>query len=1184
MRKTVTNIPRFSDPALSALFAQIRDGTSSPSVLGLDGVVRSSVAGLLHYVLNRTVMVITATEDEARDAGRELSAFIGEDRVMSFPAWSTPLWDTDLSRERDVAYRRAAALSRLCGGTGGVVVASLAAVLQKVAPLDAVGGYIDIISCGDIISRDSFVEKLAAGGYRSVPLVQEEGDFSVRGHILDIFPPLSPRPCRMELFGDEIESLRVFDPVTQRSAGDMPDFMLVPSQELIVTEERRVHAIEAVRRRSTVIGVSRRRRDRIIDRVESDPSLIDGLMMLPLFYGVSDDLSPRREPETLDTIFDYLPSTAVIVHDDISALTRKTAAIEETIERAIDRARSEERFYCEIASFQLSVRGLERRLCRFSTVIAQTFESPVPVDVLRLRMERPTGLTKTPTRDGTNGMLKPFVDSVTQWFDEGYTVVFLCPEPERERIQSLLESYALPVRVSSRPLLEAALNHDIGDGLLLADGSLSGGFIFPFLRLVVVTEEEIYGKKVVRRRRRRAKEGFFLASFQDLSEGDFVVHIDHGIGRYRGLHRLCVMNSDNDYLLVEYRDGDKLYLPAERLDQLQRYIGADGVIPEMDRLGGTNWEKVKKKVTESVREIAEELVALYAAREVKEGHRFPSPGRTYDEFAASFPYEETPDQAHAIDDVVEDMFDARPMDRLVCGDAGFGKTEVAIRASFTAAMDGKQVAVLVPTTILAEQHYQTFRERFDRYPIVVEALNRFKSKRRQDEIVASLASGQVDIVIGTHRLLQKDIRFKDLGLVIIDEEQRFGVGHKEKLKKMRTLVDVLTLTATPIPRTLQLAFTGVRDLSVIDTPPEDRQSVKVLVSEFTDDIIRDAIVREHKRAGQVFFVHDRVQSIQRMAGHITGLAPEMVVGVAHGQMRTRELEDVMVRFLKKEIDVLVCTRIISSGLDIPAANTIIINRADRFGLSELYQLRGRVGRANEDAYAYLLIPRDGEISKEAQKRLQVVQDFTDPGSGMKVAMQDLEIRGGGSILGVSQSGHVAAVGFEMYTELMERTIQELKSGEPVEEELHPEIQLGVSSFIPDDYMTDTHARLMMYKKISMAGDAGAIAAVRDELDDCYGYVPSQVESLLSIIEIRNRLKRVRGRKMTYDGKDFTVLFDEKSSIDPARIVDLAKKHHRQMSFSPDYVLSFSMPGLGESDILTTARTVLADLEGNGDSI
>ena len=650
---------------------------------------------------------------------------------------------------------------------------------------------------------------------------------------------------------------------------------------------------------------------------------------------------------------------------------------------------------------------------------------------------------------------------------------------------------------------------------------------------------------------------------------------------YRGLQKLSVEKIENDFLLIEYADKDKLYIPVDRLDMIQRYIGPEGFTPKTERLGGSAWEAMKEKVKKSIREVAEELVAIYAAREIMERQAFAPPDRLYEEFSSLFEFEETPDQAHAIEDVHSDMDKSKPMDRLICGDAGFGKTEVALRAAFRSIMESKQVALLVPTTILAEQHYQTFLARFRNYPVRVEVLNRLKTKAEQKQIVEDINQGKVDIVIGTHRLLQKDVQFRDLGLLVIDEEQRFGVADKEKLKKLRTLVDVLTLTATPIPRTLHLSLVGLRDLSIINTPPESRLPIKTYVLEFNEEIVGEAIKRELARGGQVYFLHDRVKSIFTMARYVEKLVPEARTSVVHGQMKPKDIEDAMLRFVHKDSNVLVCTSIISAGLDIPSANTIIINRADRFGLSQLYQIRGRVGRFKEEAFAYLLVPRGAMLSADAQRRLQVILEFTEPGSGFRIASNDLDIRGAGNLLGFSQSGQVSTVGYELYTELMEKTIQELKGEAVMEEEVKPEIHLGIPAFIPAGYMADEHLRLVTYKRISMAGVDDDLAEIRSELIDCYGFVPQEVENLFEGIRIRNLMKKVKGRKMGYDGHQFLIVFQHDSPIDPTKILELTRKKNKGVKLTPDYKLYVPAADLAAGEITSSAERLLKALMPRG---
>jgi transcription-repair coupling factor (superfamily II helicase) len=626
--------------------------------------------------------------------------------------------------------------------------------------------------------------------------------------------------------------------------------------------------------------------------------------------------------------------------------------------------------------------------------------------------------------------------------------------------------------------------------------------------------------------------------------------MDYGVGIYKGLRHLSIGGVSNDYLLLQYLDGDKLYIPVDRLNLVQRYIGGDGRPPKLDKLGSGSWERAKKRVKAAVAEMVKEILDLYAARQVFNGFGFSPLDQSYREFEATFEYEETPDQTKAIEEVMRDMGNPKPMDRLICGDVGYGKTEVAIRAAYRVVMDGKQVAILVPTTVLAQQHHQTFCDRFKTYPLMIEMLSRFRSPREQKEILRRLRDGKVDIVIGTHRLLQKDVIFRDLGLVVIDEEHRFGVADKERLKQMRKLVDVITLTATPIPRTLQMAISGIRDLSLIQTPPENRLSIRSFVVRYDDEVIREAIQRELGRGGQVFFVHHRVQNIHAVANHLKRLIPEASLAIAHGQMKEKELEKVMLQFVKKEYNLLVCTSIIESGLDIPTANTILINHADRFGLADLYQLRGRVGRGSHQAYAYLLVPGDLILSGDAMKRLRAIQELSELGSGFKLAIQDLEIRGAGNLIGSSQSGHIAAVGLELYTQLMEQAIKGLK-GEEVIEEITPEIQFHLPAYVPEDYVEDPAERLSLYRRLSLARSDEEVERIREEMIDRFGKIPSEVDHLLEVIKVKILLTRLSIRKLEETPSRLVLTFDEATQVSPQRIIDLVHRGKGSYRFTPD---------------------------------
>jgi transcription-repair coupling factor (superfamily II helicase) len=689
-------------------------------------------------------------------------------------------------------------------------------------------------------------------------------------------------------------------------------------------------------------------------------------------------------------------------------------------------------------------------------------------------------------------------------------------------------------------------------------GGLSAGFLSSELRLAVLTEEELFAKGVRHKPQTKSKAATFLSSLEDLNVGDYVVHVQHGIAKYQGLKRLSVMEFDSDYLILEFSGGDKLYVPLDRLNQVQRYSGAEGHVARLDRLGGSSWSKTTARVKKDIEEMAQELIDLYANRELAKRHSYGFDSMLYHEFEAAFEYEETPDQLKAIDDITRDMESDKPMDRLVCGDVGYGKTEVAMRAAFKAVEDNRQVAVLVPTTLLAHQHYDNFSERFAPFPTKVVLLSRFQSPREAKAILKEVAAGTVDVVIGTHRLLQKDVTFRSLGLVIIDEEQWFGVKHKERLKALRTQVDVLTLTATPIPRTLQMAMASVRDLSIIDTPPAGRLSIRTQVVRSSDKLIRESILRELGRGGQVYFVHNRVETMEQVGAWLQQIVPEARIVMAHGQMDAKPLESVMLKFFHREADVLIASAIIQSGLDVPNANTIIVNRADTFGLAQLYQLRGRVGRGGDQAYAYFLIPDEGTLTGDAQKRLVAIQQFTELGSGFRIAAADLEIRGAGNLLGKQQSGHIAAIGLDLYMQMVEQAVQRLK-GQVVEEEPDPILRLNVSAFIPEEYVSDPHQRLSFYKRLSASNQVGDLALLHGELQDRYGLPPDPVERLFEVMQIRLQAKALRLVSVELKVQSVVVTWDGKSSISQTAVQRLMDQHKTRVRFLSPHSFELQMP-------------------------
>jgi transcription-repair coupling factor (superfamily II helicase) len=1000
-----------------------------------------------------------------------------------------------------------------------LVVTSALALMERLLPPDALLDNAEYKVVGDETDLDDLCRRLADRGYYRVSLVEEYGDFSRRGGVLDVYAPFYRWPLRLEFFGDELESIRLFHPSSQRSMGALEDGVLLPGSEIILDDAGRERARNAVYEDIQNDNLTAAAGNVWLEKIQEGYQFGAFEPVLSVFY------------ENMTTLLDYLDSRTVVVWSD-------TAHVRKEMEEAYWRVwkdweeghtphewkrppselfENPEVLYREAASFQQLWMGslLEHQSAgRVFDLGAGSHE------------ELAMAVTSHSSRER---LLEPLANQFLRWRKEGVSSFLVCRQKEQgRRLAELLSDYGVDTLFS-----ELAFGEESGDApvVKVLTGSLKKGFFWPRERLAVVSEEEIIGKKSSRGSR-KSVSGIFLNSFQDLHVGDYVVHVDHGIGIYKELAHLNVGSIESDFLLLNYQDGDRLYVPVDKLQKVQKYLGIEGQEPRVDRLGGKSWETAKKKARESAERIAGELLNLYALRQVKDGYQFSPPDKYFTEFEATFAYEETTDQMRAIEDVLEDLASPRPMDRLVCGDVGYGKTEVALRAAFKAVMDGKQVAMLVPTTVLAEQHYQTFRERFEGFPVEVATLSRFKTPAQQKEVLDRLKKGTIDVVVGTHRVLQKDVVFRDLGLLIIDEEHRFGVKHKERMKQLRVSVDVLTLTATPIPRTLHMSLAGIRDLSTIETAPQDRRAIETYVCKYDEFTIREAVYRELHRGGQVFFVHNHVQSIYQTASALSNLVPEARIAVAHGQMKERELEKVMLDFVHRKVDVLVCTTIIESGLDIPAANTIIINRADKFGLAQIYQLRGRVGRSSEQAFAYLLIPGENLISRDAQKRLRALMDFSELGAGFKIALNDLQIRGGGTILGSAQSGHVAAVGYELYLELLEQTIREMKGEKDEAEAVDPEINVPLSAFFPESFIPDTDQRLLAYKRLATASDEAGVDELAGEWRDRYGAFPDHVKNLILLAKMRSLFKSLGiARVDGGEGESFLLHFSRQTGLD-----------------------------------------------------
>jgi transcription-repair coupling factor (superfamily II helicase) len=1111
-------------------------------------------------------LVLTPTQESAEEFCRELAFFSGGTlQATLFPAWDTAPFSAS-SPHPDITGSRLDTLFRLQNNLSRITVMPIAAALQRVLPRKTLNDASCYLLAGEDFERDELLARLIRMGYANVPLVEDRGTFAVRGGILDIFPPNLTSPVRIEFFGDTAETIRAFDPLTQRSLQPIEELVLLPSRELLLSDEVLEDIAPRLKKVCDDLDIPANRRRLILEDLQNTV----------YFQGI-DFLQPLLHPG-LETIFDYLPATTPLILLDPEAITYAALSLGEEIETGVGKAAitgfahspAEELF---LSDTELNAIIAEHRVIELSGLMLDT---PEPHTAIAIPCQDNSDLRVSVSKE-TSHALAPLAAMLRNWLDNGERIAIAChQQPQAERLKELLTPYQLPCFISENGFLDALGRTEARPTIAILIGDLSRGFRLPASRLVLIAEEELFGKRVRRRGVSEVRKKQLLASLAELKPGDHMVHIDHGIGLYRGLQHISVGNTAGDFLLLEYAGSDKLFLPVDRLGLVQRYVGPEGSNPALDKLGGVSWEKSKGKARKNIEELAGELLEIYAKRQLCEGFSFSPPDEMYREFEASFAWEETPDQLTAIQDVLADMQHSKPMDRLICGDVGYGKTEVALRGAFKSALDGKQVGILVPTTILAQQHYETFRERLKDYPVKVEVLSRFRTAKEQKDILEQLKKGNVDIIIGTHRLLQKDVAFKDLGLMIIDEEQRFGVKDKERLKSFRAVVDVMTLSATPIPRTLYMSMMGIRDLSIIDTPPVDRLAVKTIVSRFSEELIREAVLRELRRGGQVFFVHNRVQTIGKRAELLAQLVPEAKIAVGHGQMGEHELEKVMLGFMHGETNLLLCTTIIESGLDIPNANTLIVDHADKFGLSQLYQLRGRVGRSTQRGYAYLLIPGEGAISSDARERLRVLQEISELGAGFRIATHDMEIRGAGDMLGNRQSGTVTEIGFELYNQMLEETIARMR-GEDLVEHVEPEINLKVPAFIPEAYVKEANQRLVIYKKLTQAESEEDVLDVQNEVLDRFGKYPLATSYLFDIMKLRVLLKKLIVRQIDFDGKAVIISFHPRTPAKPDTIIGMMRGEPKKYQFTPDYKLVCTLKETSFEAILEMAKSVLTRL-------
>ncbi|QCT97260.1 transcription-repair coupling factor [Stutzerimonas degradans] len=1103
----------------------------------------------------RFTLLLTADSQSAERLQEELAFFAPELSVLHFPDWETLPYDL-FSPHQDIISQRIATLYQLPELSHGVLVVPITTALHRLAPKRFLLGSSLVLDVGQKLDVEQMRLRLEAAGYRCVDTVYEHGEFAVRGALIDIFPMGSAQPYRIDLFDDEIETLRTFDPENQRSIDKVESIRLLPAREFPLKKE----AVTGFRARF------RERFDVDFRRCPIYQDLSTGITpagieyYLPLFY------------EETATLFDYLPEDSQVF--SLPGIEQAAEQFWTDVRNRYEERRVDpQRPLLPPGELFVPVEDCFARLKQWPRVVASQEDVEPGIGRERYPAQALPDLAIEAKAGEPLGKLRQFLESYPG------RVLFTAESAGRREV--LLELLA---RLKLRPQEVEGWSGFLGSDqrLAITIAPLDEGLLLD--ELALIAESPLFGQRVMQRRRREKGRGDgdnVIKNLTELREGSPVVHIDHGIGRYQGLVTLEIEGQAQEFLLLQYADEAKLYVPVASLHLIARYTGSDDALAPLHRLGSETWQKAKRKAAEQVRDVAAELLDIYARRAARQGYAFKDPQVDYETFAAGFPFEETPDQQAAIDAVREDLLSAKPMDRLVCGDVGFGKTEVAMRAAFIAVHGGKQVAVLVPTTLLAQQHYNSFRDRFADWPVRVEVMSRFKSAKEVQSAIAELAEGKIDILIGTHKLLQDDVKFSNLGLVIIDEEHRFGVRQKEQLKALRSEVDILTLTATPIPRTLNMSIAGMRDLSIIATPPARRLSVRTFVMEANNPTIKEALLRELLRGGQVYYLHNDVKTIEKCAADLAELVPEARIAVGHGQMRERDLEQVMSDFYHKRFNVLVASTIIETGIDVPSANTIIIERADKFGLAQLHQLRGRVGRSHHQAYAYLLTPPRKQMTDDAQKRLEAIANAQDLGAGFVLATHDLEIRGAGELLGEGQSGQIQAVGFTLYMEMLERAVKAIRKGEQpnLEQPLGggPEINLRLPALIPDDYLPDVHARLILYKRIANAADEDGLKELQVEMIDRFGLLPEPTKNLVRLTLLKLQAEKLGIVKIDAGPQGGRIEFSADTSVDPLVLIKLIQSQPNRYKFEGATMFKFQVPMERPEERFNTLEALLERL-------
>jgi transcription-repair coupling factor (superfamily II helicase) len=1161
-------------PGVARATSHLREGTGRIRVSGLTPTAKNLLLPLLYRGAKRPVVLVVADNRAAEQlfpvlqAMADLTGALAPDAIVALPSRDV-LPFQNLSPHPEIQEARAVALWKIASGAAAVVVAPLAATAVRLQAAEYYGDLARVLRRGETVDTEPLVRHLNSVGYGAVDMVQMPGEYALRGGILDVYPPEAERPLRVELFGDEVESIRRFDPGTQRSSTPVDEVALLPLTETPVNDEL-LGAIHARLSGKRIAGGE--------DVVEAAVRAA-GVTVFPgwEFYAPVAGAS--------GSLFDLIPGAAVLC-DEPSALKaeqeRWWGRVVEAHERSLigNLVRPED-LYLTPEEWNAKVGSL----------------GGADLEHLGLEGEQEHIVLLTQPSPRFHGSVPAMVEEVKRLTGENRHVLFAAVSAgEVERLADVFTEYGVPFRLGSRArtgsesyLDETAYFSGDAAAVTLVKAYVPDGVLLPEADFALFGARDLFDEveSVAQAPvRRKSKTSAFLSDFRDLQVGDYVVHLEHGIGQYLGLREIEQDEGKVELMLLEYAEGARLYVPLTRLDLIQKYRSSEGAKPALNHLGIAAWNKTKARVKKAMKDMADELLKLYAARKTAKGHAYPPDTEFMKEFEDAFEFNETEDQADAISDVKRDMESSQPMDRLLCGDVGYGKTEIAMRAAFKAVADNKQVAVLAPTTVLVFQHYETFKQRFAAFPLTIEMISRFRSAKQQKEILQKTEAGKVDVLIGTHRILSKDVVFPDLGLLVVDEEQRFGVRHKERIKQMRKEVDVLTMSATPIPRTLHMSMIGLRDMSVIETPPKDRIAIQTVVASWDEKLIRSALEQELERGGQVYFVHNRVETIWEIAARVQELAPKARILVGHGQMSEGELEKVMLKFMHHEADILVATTIIENGLDIPLCNTILINRADRLGLSELYQLRGRVGRSNRRAYAYLMIPPDVELTPVARRRLAALKEFSDLGAGFKLAALDLELRGAGNLLGGEQSGHIEAVGFELYTTMLERTIREMRGEAPAEEEAEAQLNLGLNIRIPNDYIPEENQRLRMYKRVAGVQTGAQLKDVRGELEDRYGEMPLAVKTLLEYASLRLLCQAVGVIGIERKRETTTIRFNQKARIEPERLARFVSGQ-RGAQFSPNGTLKFTLRAANAEDVLQQLQKLLLSLSGiarDGDEV